>query len=143
MNDQTAAHDAVFAGQGNAFHEDIQLGLTIGVGFQGRQIADVVGIGRFAVRLLQGIEVSAGAGGVRGAAIAFLVNVEAVRTGRESAEFASDPDALRFLRERDATLGSIALCGRELGKSLRAGSIRAGASGEEKRSGNGNESLFH
>ena len=92
------------------------------------QIAGMVVIvipGRIAVLLARQMEMAARAGGVRRAAIAFLMHVEAmVAVGLQAGHFALDANLVTLVRETDRALGRRAHGGLQPGHGL-GGALRA------------------
>ena len=81
--------------------------------------------GRIAVLLARQMEMATRAGGIRRAAIAFLMHVEAmVAVGLQAGHFALDADLVTLMHETDRALGRRAYGGLQPGHGL-GGALRA------------------
>ncbi len=119
MNDYRASDDRVFAGERKVAIEVVEFGAAITVGGDVAQIAEVAGFGvARGVRLIGGIEVSAGGTGVGGGAIAVFVNVDAVFARRETGELGDHADRIAFGVKADGSPGLLILRGVEAGDGV-------------------------
>ncbi len=100
VDNHGAAEDGIRAVEGDLRIHVIQSGDALGVRLQVAQIADMTLIaGRRGVRVIGGIEMTAGRGEIGSGEITVFVHVEAVRPRSEVANFGPDADAALNLIE--------------------------------------------
>ena len=131
VDDQAPAQDvlrAVTQRQLRLRQHQVHLGHAVGTGMDVAQIAGMMVIVipcRITMLLARQMEMAASAGGIRRAAIAFLMHVEAmVAVGLQAGHFALDADPVTVVHETDRALGLRTHGGLQLGHGL-GGALRA------------------